>query len=344
MAASRGYSSYRGRKTIWKILLGIVLVLVILAAVGFLLLQKYLVYDDTGTPRLQLPQKTEEAGSSASGSGAASSGDLNIIVEEPERGESAFAYLRQLNADPAAWQVGAEDDGVCVTVKASGGALECAVASLAAVSGRKTAPQAGAAAAALPALLTGEHYALARISCFRDSAAARANVDAMGLKNTGGYIFYDGNNESWLDPAKEAVLSDLAGMVQACAALGFDEILLTDVSYPTVGKLDKIAYGETLKNENMTAFLTAMRAALTKYPEVKLSIELPSAVISSGSDPAAGLILADIVPLVDGVYAVTTAAEAPALRDAVMSVKETCALIAEVTDPADMMDAYLLLA
>ncbi len=41
------------------------------------------------------------------------------------------------------------------------------------------------------------------MSCFLDPiAAARADVEGMGLKNTGGYIFYDGNNGNWLDPSK----------------------------------------------------------------------------------------------------------------------------------------------
>lgn len=43
--------------------------------------------------------------------------------------------------------------------------------------------------------------AAARIACFHDPKAANADVEGMGLKNTGGYIFYDGNNSQWLDPA-----------------------------------------------------------------------------------------------------------------------------------------------
>ena len=45
MAGPRGYSSYRGRGSKAKKTLSVVLVLVILAAVGFMMLQRYIVYD-----------------------------------------------------------------------------------------------------------------------------------------------------------------------------------------------------------------------------------------------------------------------------------------------------------
>lgn len=79
---------------------------------------------------------------------------------------------------------------------------------------------------------------------------------------------------NWLDPSKPAARQYLCGLAKELAEMGFDEILLTDVSYPTEGKLDKIAYGETGKVQNLNTFLDEMRAALAAY-DVKLSIELP---------------------------------------------------------------------
>ena len=37
----------------------------------------------------------------------------------------------------------------------------------------------------------------------------------MGLKNTGGYIFYDGNNLNWLDPSKPAARQYLGGLAES---------------------------------------------------------------------------------------------------------------------------------
>mgnify|MGYP004714541415 CR=1 FL=1 len=61
MGGTKGYRSYRGRTSKGKIALAVLLVLIILAAVGFLWLQEYIVYDRDGSFHLELPWKTETA-------------------------------------------------------------------------------------------------------------------------------------------------------------------------------------------------------------------------------------------------------------------------------------------
>ena len=59
MAGPRGYHNYRGRNSKGKTVLAVVLV--ILAALGFLALQRYIIYDETGRLYLELPwQKDQE--------------------------------------------------------------------------------------------------------------------------------------------------------------------------------------------------------------------------------------------------------------------------------------------
>ena len=53
--ATRGYNSYRGRTSAGRIVLIVVLVLVLLGAVGYLVVQNYLVYDEAGQVHLELP-------------------------------------------------------------------------------------------------------------------------------------------------------------------------------------------------------------------------------------------------------------------------------------------------
>ena len=92
--ATRGYSGYKGRKSPWKIVAAILLVLVILAAAGVLVLQKYLVYDASGTPHLRLPGQ-EEIKTPASSGDASSSEDLgpvDVTIDQPER-KSVLGYL-----------------------------------------------------------------------------------------------------------------------------------------------------------------------------------------------------------------------------------------------------------
>ena len=102
----------------------------------------------------------------------------------------------------------------------------------------------------------------------------------------------------------------LCTLAAELAQQGVDEILLTDVGYPTVGKLDKIDYNGADRAASIRLFLEELRSALGEYG-VAVSIELPPEVIASGADDTAGLVLSDIAPLVDRVYAVTTVAPDP---------------------------------
>ena len=77
------------------------------------------------------------------------------------------------------------------------------------------------------------YHTIAKISCFHDSKAANSDVEGLGLKNTGGFIFYDGNNTQWLDPGKAAAREYLCGIVRAAAELGLytsKRVVLTGIS------------------------------------------------------------------------------------------------------------------
>lgn len=337
MAGPRGYNSYHGKTPAGKIILAIILVLVIVAAVAFLLLQKYVVYDDSGKAHLELPQSQEQSSSSAADSSSQSSDLPPISIQGPA--ETSVKGVLLSEQPLTAWDasmLSQGDNAVAVTVKDTGGTVY--FASQTAVSG--AVQTAESSVAALSALTGDENvYSIARFSCFRDSRAAKSDVEGMGLKNTGGYIFYDGNNEQWLDPAKPAARQYLCTLAKECTALGFDEILLTDLSYPTVGKVNKIAYGEGTQSVNIKKFLTELRAALSGT-KVKLSVELPSGVLLTGSDQTAGLVLSDIAPLVDRVYAQTTADQIETIKTALSSAGVE--FVPELTAPSG--DTYLVTA
>ena len=61
MAYERGYRSYRGRPSRGRIVLTVLLVVVIAAAIAVMLLSRNIVYDETGTPHLELPWQEETA-------------------------------------------------------------------------------------------------------------------------------------------------------------------------------------------------------------------------------------------------------------------------------------------
>ena len=339
MAGPRGYHNYRGRNSKGKTVLAVVLVLVILVALGFLALQRYIIYDETGRLYLELPwQKDQEPEKVPE-----EQEQLELTIQEPEQTRKVTtAWLEAetpvtqaaLTASVSAHTLTSEVayNAVAVTVKDAGGLLYFDTAVPTGASFVRTSADTAAALGAI----TGENsslYSVARLSCFHDSKASNADVEGMGLKNTGGYIFYDGHNTQWLDPGKEKARQYLCELARDLAEQGFDEILLTDVSYPTEGKLDKIDYGETMKAQNLRTFLEEMGRALEPYG-VTLSIELPEAVVLEGSDNVAGLTLADIVPLVDRICAVTTAEKADQLRAAVETLSPETEFVPELTAPA----------
>lgn len=343
MTRSRGYHSYRGRTPKWKVVLAIVLVLVILGAVGFMVLQEHIVYDGTGTPHLRLPQQeTEDTGTPPE-----EEEPVEVVIQEPEGPQEIHAFslpaqaLTQQTVEAALAEPQAECNAVAVTLKDSAGLVYFDAAG--AVSG--TVRTEADTTAALEAL-TGQEdlYTVARISCFHDPKAANAEVESMGLKNTGGYIFYDGNNSQWLDPAKPGARQYLTGIIREAAALGFDEILLTDVSYPTEGKLDKIAYGEVDRQAQLGAFLAEVRLALEGY-DVTLSVELPETAVLNGAEETSGASLAQFAPHVDRLYAVTTSDRTTALSALAAAAEGTPDFVAELSayDP-EVKGSWLLTA
>ena len=339
MAYSRGYNSYRGRTPKWRIALMALLVVVILAAVAVMALSRFIVYDEEGTPQMELPWQEEPAVEPAE---EISEPPLDLTIEEPVKPRVLRGFCTPVPLTRESWsdsndraKESFDCNAAAVTLKDAAGNVY--FNSTTALPGTvQLQEETDAALAEVVAYCQStEGHSIARLSCFHDPKAANRDVENMGLKNTGGYIFYDGNNSQWLDPAKPAAREYLCGLAKEAAELGFDEILLTDVSYPTVGKLNKIDYGEGEKGGHLADFLEEMRAALAPYG-VMLSIEVPKAVISQGADENAGLLLADIAPKVDRIYATADAVEVPALAQAVSTASQFAEFVPELAeaDPA----------
>lgn len=336
MAYSRGYHSYRGRTPRWRIALMVLLVVVILAAVAVMALSRYIVYDEEGRLRMELPWQEESAEETPEP-------PLDLTIEEPVKTQTLRGFCTPVPLTRENWsdsndraKESFDCNAAAVTLKDAAGNVyfNSAVALPGTVQFQEEETDAALAAVVAYSQSMGGH-SIARLSCFHDPKAANRDVENMGLKNTGGYIFYDGNNSQWLDPAKPAAREYLCGLAKEAAELGFDEIMLTDVSYPTVGKLDKIDYGEGERSGHLADFLEEMRAALAPYG-VMLSIEVPRAVIAQGADEDAGLLLADIAPRVDRVYAPADGAEVPALAQAVRAASQFAEFVPELAeaDPA----------
>lgn len=337
MSGPRGYHTYRGRTSRATIVMAVVMILVILLSAGAIFLQEYLVYDENGKAHFQAfeqeqtPAEEEEE-------------PLNLTIQPAQATEVRALCVSNAPLSVAAWQTAqatAQQVGctaVVVSVKSGGHVY---MPSQTAVSGAEDLN--GDTHEALKAITDSDWYAVARMSCFLDPLASGSDVEGMGLKNTGGFLFYDGENQNWLDPAKSAARQYLCTLAKEAAEKGFDELLLTDVTYPTVGKLNKIDYGDTMKAENLAAFLREMRAALAEY-DVKLSVELPEPVVETGSDHVAGLLLSELAPLVDRIYAPTTLAKAESLSAAVREAGKDTTFVPELSQApeGELSGSFLL--
>ena len=93
--ATRGYQSYRGRNH-GKLALVIVLVLILLAAVGYLVAQEYMVYDDEGHRHLELPFLKKGQTEQPQQPEDTTPDDVNLIIDEPERPLLKELHARQL--------------------------------------------------------------------------------------------------------------------------------------------------------------------------------------------------------------------------------------------------------
>ena len=314
MAGAKGYSSYRGRGPRWKILLAILLVLVIAVAISVIYLGEHVVYSPDGRRQIVLPWQSEEKNSPPSKDGEDPEGQPNVdlVVQEPEdRGpKETAAHTLPVNVlTQAVWsefKSGLDSNAAAVRLKTTNGTIYYESAS--AVSGAVQVAETPGETMETLRLITSEPglHTIASVACLQDFKAANADVEGWGLKNTGGYIFYDGNNSLWLDPGKPGARAYVCAVAKEVAELGFDELLLTDFSYPTVGKIDKIDYNtEVPLGNNLDLLLSDLRAALEPY-DILLSVEVPESVITEGPDGVAGLDLNRLAGQVDRIYAVTT--------------------------------------
>lgn len=280
---TRGYNRYRGRgggkKTVWTV----VLLVILLAAVGYLFSQRYLVYDESGKAHWELPfARHTEPGQTQPENNPVSPEDVVIDRQdpepetEPEPQTPAKQKLQELHAqelengslwwDPA-YVLTLVDESMVVEVKRASGGITFGTEV-------ETAPgvvvERGVTRENLTTLLQSDRYAVARINCFWDTAGAEGRPE-MALTAASGKVWYDGSGRAWLDPSNPAALAYLTALCQECAKLGFDEILLDGFCYPTTGDRNALQLAEGL---NKTAALTDFAAALRKaLPEnVALSV------------------------------------------------------------------------
>lgn len=330
---ARGYHSYRGRRSTSTKVLVAVLLLILLAACAFMMIQRYASYTDDGRIRFNFPSLSEifqrdekdepppdDTGDEDSDPNAGGQ-DINLTIggdddPQPEDPvdttpepvpaapeERHLVLLGELPADGAALRStlsAAGANGFVYPIRDETGRVFYDSATAV----NKASAVDAAGTAVLSGLCAEGGLAVARFNCFHDSYYAFVYMKDAAICQKTGYVWYDNKSYHWLDPSKEQARSYVIGLAEECVKLGFDELLLDELAYPTKGKLEKIDYsGNTMgKTEALALFLTELRTALEPYG-TKISLLVSEELLQAGSDAESGQDLTVLLPLVDAVYA-----------------------------------------
>ena len=231
---TKGYHRYRGRNTRGKVALVVVLVLILLAAVAYLLTQEYVVYDDEGKAHLELPWSRKEPEKPQPDSTPVPD-DVDITREEPQRQKVEAIHAWELpygclGSDPG--YLLTDREAVAINVKMYDGsvAYHTAVALPEGIltGGLSTSRN-------LQTILDSNCYTVARLACFCDNAFADAQQEQAALCAADGTLYRDGSGRRWLDPSKPGTLRYITDLAKECTQMGFDEILLDWFLYPISG-------------------------------------------------------------------------------------------------------------
>lgn len=321
---SRGYHSYRGRASGKKIALVIVLVILLLLSGALFFLQNHLVYHSDGSVTLELPffsQKEEDTTQPLDTEDEEPPktpieilpSDEELIWDAPLKGESLNATELTEDTYPA---LAAEDyTGAVIEMKGFNGTYYY----LSQYAKEKALdPQAVTMLQVESALSTrGNLNAVAAIGCFHDSFAAYSDMTGAGICQKSGYIWYDDLRSHWMDPAKEGTAAYMTDVIRECLDLGFQEILLTDFTYPTQGDLSQIdySYHQYPKSEYLQQFLLQLQETLG---ETRISLSYTQEQLISGQNSTSGISIKAFLPYIHRLF-ITEVTDLDAVKEAILT-------------------------
>lgn len=332
--ARYGYNAYHGRGNAKKVILVIVLVLIILGAVGYLLAQNYIVYDDNGQAHLELPVREKKHKTDAD----LPDSDVSIeYVEPPEKWlpveEIHATQLVQgaLKWDPATILAGA-DEAMVIDTKLINGAITY-------TTGVEVSPQIYVekydSMANLKTLLADDRYTVAKMSVLCDSYFVRADNEA-ALHWENGSFWYDTDGWAWVDPTNADVLGHNTALCKEYAELGFDEIMLDYFCYPISGRTDAIVLDEELdKVAVLQSFAESLHNSLPE--DIVLSV-----VIRSDVTAEYGLSPEMIAACFDRVY-IAPGVDATALLSALPTEYDRSTRVVQMAYQKPASGSYVLL-
>ncbi len=272
-------SNYRGTRKGIGVLIPILVVLCVVAAVALYVIDNNTTYSKEGTSVLpEREEKQEEVteptiiveNEDGSSEIVETSEETSPTIEVQEvkalfipiasvKSKEAFANelasAKSLDVNTLVLEVKAEDGGLAFATKSALGAKN-------ELMGDSTMLSEAVAKA------KGEGYSVAfYVSCFRDNESARKNVSSAVC--TGNKVLWiDGevgqySEMRWLSPYSESATAYLTDVIAELSAFTPDEIILSNVSFPAIGKTEIITYEDNgvQKAEKLSAFITSAKSA-----------------------------------------------------------------------------------
>lgn len=146
-------------------------------------------------------------------------------------------------------------------------------------------------------------YTIARLVTFKDNPLA-FGYPYLAVTHADGSIWIDGEGLAWANPFREEVWNYNIALAKEIAEIGFDEINLDYLRFPSDGDLSAIVYAEENTADTRTTairtFVSRMRNALNPYG-VYLSADVFGLTVwvDPDSDMNIGQRVKDIAPYVD---------------------------------------------
>ena len=319
----RGYDNYRGRGSSTKKIAVIVMVIILLLAGVYLFLSEFTEYDSSGGAHIVLPWQRETAEEPHTDDRGESE-NISIIYDDteeplPEVQAVEFSVSEARQGDAAIRAKLGGGNAAALYLKRPDGCLRYHSAA----AGPELCFTDGLTEAELKRFTGDELYTIARLSCVKDDTAPMQDMAALALTQENGYVWYGSESEHYLDLSKDEAREYLISIVEELAGLGFDEVLLSDLAWPTGGTQANISTTGD-RTATVTAFLKELGNAV-EDSDLVVSLELPEATVLAGGNAAEGFSLAEQLPLVQRVYVKTERADA--VQEAMNAVRRGVSLV-----------------
>ena len=300
------YRGYRySRKKRWLFALVIVLLLAVLAFIVFEVLQNFLVFSSDGA-HLDFSggqQEEENAGAlqppnfQIEDSGSSVTPDTPPETSEDRLSTAAVYIDTQRVGDTAYREQIKQIDGintVIIEVKTPEGQV---------LFPSQIAPENAQAQViqqmqeAVQDFSNAGLTVVARMSALRDDIAPRTAFRDSAIKTGSGAVWLDRQSIAWFSPFGEQTAEYLSALIAEIQAMGFDEVLLESLCFPTVGKTELITYGSHAQDDRVAAIDGLLQQLLQKT-DGKIRISVMLLYQSAGEEQQTGQSVKNILEAV----------------------------------------------